>query len=395
MPFTLKTILKLIFVFLFFSHFTFGQVKSNLELIDIFNMEYVSDPQISPDGNKIIYVRNFKDVMTDKNLSNLWIINFDGSNNRPLTTGNQNDFYPRWSHDGKKIIFKSNMSDGKMKLYLMWMDTKEAVPLTNTPKAPGQISWSHDDRFLAFTMFVPKSEESIVKMPKKPEGAKWNKPPTYITKLNYRGDGQGYIKGGNTQIFTLSIDGGTPRQWTSTDFDHGAPIWSKDGSQLFFSANFNTEDVLEPLNSEIYKLSLSDGNVTALTSRYGPDTDPKISPDGRKLAYIGFDDTYQGYQLTHAYILDIKSGKSSLISEDFDRDVQHINWGASGKGLYFQFDDEGDTKIGYMSLNGEVDKKVESLGGLSLGGLTMPHHIQFRRMADLPILWAAHNIPLT
>ena len=69
-----------------------GQIVSNLEPIDIFDLEYVSDPQISPDGTKIIYVRNFKDIMTDQNLSNLWIINYDGTGNRPLTTGNQNDF---------------------------------------------------------------------------------------------------------------------------------------------------------------------------------------------------------------------------------------------------------------------------------------------------------------
>ncbi|UII75429.1 S9 family peptidase [Flagellimonas sp. HMM57] len=363
----MKTILQRIVLVLFFGHTVLGQVKSNLELIDIFNMEYVSDPQISPDGNKIIYVRNFKDVMTDKNLSNLWIVNFDGTKNRPLTTGNQNDFYPRWSHDGKKIIFKSNMSDGKMKLYLMWMDTKETVALTNTPKSPGQVSWSKDDKQLAFTMFVPKSEKSIVNMPTKPEGAKWNKPPTYITRLNYRGDGQGYFKGGNTQIFTLSIDGGTPRQWTSTNFDHGAPVWSKNGKNLYFSANFNTEEALEPLNSEIYTLSLADGKVAALTDRYGPDSNPVLSPDGTKLAYTGFDDTYQGYQLTKAYLLDIASGTSKLISDGFDRDIQNITWANSGKGIYFQFDDKGHTKIAYMNLNGNVDEKVKGLGGLSLG----------------------------
>jgi acylaminoacyl-peptidase len=132
--------------------FSYSQVKSNLELIDIFNMEYVSDPQISPDGSRIIYVRNFKDVMTDKNLSNLWIVNFDGSNNRPLTIGNHNDFYPRWSHDGEKIIFKSNMADEKMKLYMMWMDTKELVPLTNTTEVPNDVAWSYDDKTLAFNI---------------------------------------------------------------------------------------------------------------------------------------------------------------------------------------------------------------------------------------------------
>ncbi|MFK7814117.1 MAG: TolB family protein, partial [Maribacter sp.] len=77
--------------------FVNSQTKTNLELTDIFNMEFVSDPQISPDGNQILYVRNFKDVMTDKNLSNIWIVNSDGTKNRPITIGNQNDMYPRWS----------------------------------------------------------------------------------------------------------------------------------------------------------------------------------------------------------------------------------------------------------------------------------------------------------
>ncbi len=363
----MKTALKGIIVLLFLGQIAFGQTKSNLELIDIFNMEYISDPQISPDGNQVVYVRNFKDVMTDRNLSNIWLINFDGSNNRPITNGNQNDFYPRWSHDGKKIIFKSNMSDKKMKVYLMWMDTKEIAPLTNTPKAPGQIAWSHDNRYLAFNMFVPKKEESIVKMPAKPEGAKWNKPPTYIDKLNYRGDGQGYIKGGNTQLFTLPITGGTPKQLTSTAYDHGKPIWSKDGSKLYFSANFNPDEAFEPNNSEVYELNLADNKVNALTSRYGPDQSPTLSPDGTKIAYIGLDDKLQGYQLNELYVMDVSGANSKKISNDFDRNIANIQWAKDGKGLYFQYDDKGDTKIGHMSLSGATSTKVEGLGGLSLG----------------------------
>ena len=259
----MKHLIKTIILFIISAPLSFGQIQSNLELIDIFNMEFVSDPQISPDGTKIIYVRNFKDVMTDKNLSNLWIINFDGTNNRPITTGNHNDFYPRWSHDGEKIIFKSNMTDDKMKLYMMWLDTKEKVPLTNTPQSPGQISWSHNDKYLAFNMFVPKDHASIIKMPAKPEGAKWNTPPTYIDDMNYRGDGQGYLKSGNMQLFTLSTNGGSPRQLTFTDFDHGEPIWSKNDSQLYFSANFHKDEDLEPIDSEIYQITISDGTIKA------------------------------------------------------------------------------------------------------------------------------------
>ena len=88
------------------SSFAFAQDK--LDYLDIFQLEWVSDPQISPDGSKIIYVRNYNDIMADRNYSNLWMINADGSDNRPLTSGNQNDFSPRWSVDGKKLLYKSN-----------------------------------------------------------------------------------------------------------------------------------------------------------------------------------------------------------------------------------------------------------------------------------------------
>lgn len=357
----------LLILFIGFLSSVNSQNKTNLELTDIFNMEFISDPQISPDGNQILYVRNFKDVMTDKNLSNIWVINSDGSRNRPITAGNQNDFYPRWSHDSQKMIFKSNRQDDRMKLFLMWMDTKEIAPLTNSSKAPGQVSWSPDDRYLAFNMFVPKVEKSIIKMPSKPEGAKWNTPPTYIDKLNYRGDGQGYIKGGTMQLFTLSIDGGTPKQLTNTDFDHGGPEWAKNGEKLYFSANFNPEEDFEPANSEIYELNLGNNKVTALTNRYGPDDGPKVSPDGTKIAYTGLDDELLGYQLNELYVMDLAGGTPKLLSGEFDRSIANIQWSNDGKGIHFQYDDKGETKIAHMSLSGQFTEKVGNVGGLSLG----------------------------
>lgn len=363
---SIKSLIKYIVVLVIFPT-AHSQLKTNLKLIDIFNMEYVSDPQISADGSKILYVRNFKDVMTDKNLSNIWMVNFDGTQNRPLTVGNQNDYYPRWSHDGKKIIFKSNKEDHKMKLYMMWLDTKEMVALTNTPQVPRQVSWSYDDRYLAFSMFVPQQSKSFIHLPKKPDGAKWNKPPILIDKIPYRADGGGYLKSGYYQLFTLPIEGGTPRQLTFTENNYGAPLWSVDNKSLYFSANLHKDHVLDPRNSEVYKISLNDGSVSNLTDRKGPDSGIAISSDGSKIAYTGFDDRFQGYQLTQLYVMQADGSDSKLITGNFDRDVHNIKWTKSGKGLYFQYDERGDTKIGYATLNGKVTKVTDNLGGLSLG----------------------------
>lgn len=346
---------------------TRAQEKSSLELVDIFDYEFVSDPQISPNGEKIVYIRNFKDIMTDKNLSNLWIVNADGSQNRPLTTGNNNVMDHRWSPDGKKLVFRSNMQDEKMKLFLMWMDSREYYPITNSKESPGQANWSNDGKQLAFTMFVPKKSESFIKLPAKPEGAQWNDEPKFIDELNYRGDGSGYLKEGNQQIFVISTDGGTPRQLTNSKNDHGTPVWSASDNTLIFSANLHENSDLDPVNSELYELQLDTGEVKAITSRQGPDSNPVVSPGNNTIAYLGFDDEYLGYQISDLYVKEINSSESKKLSGDFDRDIANIQWDSKGKGLYFQYDDHGDTKIGYIDLKGNVKTVAEGLGGLSLG----------------------------
>ncbi|WP_324720822.1 S9 family peptidase [Salinimicrobium sp. HB62] len=341
--------------------------KTPIELTDFFDLEYVSDPQISPDGDKIIYVRNFKDIMTDGNYSNLWIVNSDGTQNRPLTSGNQRDLSPRWSPDGKKIVFLSDRQDEKMKLFLMWMDTRESFALTNSAQSPGNVAWNHAGDQLAFTMFVPEKGQSLIQLPAKPEGAKWNEPPVYIDELNYRGDGQGYLKSGNDQIFVLSTDGGTPRQLTFEDEDLGAPAWSADDKKLYFSANLHEGADLEPNNSEIYELQIASGEIKAITDRLGPDSGPAVSPKGDLLAFTGYDDQYLGYQINELYVMKPDGTNVRELSGEFDRDIENIKWDGKGKGLYFNFNDHGKTKIGYIDLQGNTKVVADDLGGLSLG----------------------------
>lgn len=362
----LKPILCIL-AFLLFHLSSEAQLKTNLELLDIFNLEYVSDPQISPKGDKIVYVRNFKDIMTDRDYSNLWICNTDGSQKRPLTQGNQRDYAPRWSNDGSKLAFLSGQQDDKVKLFVHYFDTNTSISLTNTAHPPSAVSWSADNKFLAFTQFVPSAKKSLLSIPSKPEGANWNEAPIYIDEMNYRGDGAGYYKPGNRQIFTLDLNGGTPRQLSFTANDYGSPIWSNDGGSLYFSANLHENHELDPGNSEIYSLNLSTGAITAITSRHGPDNEPTLSPDGKMIAYTGFDDTYQGYQVTHLYVMNLDGSGVKNLTKDFDRDASNLQWEGNGKAVYFQYDELGDIKIGRVSLDGKVTTIVGGLGGLDLG----------------------------
>ncbi len=338
-----------------------------LEPLDIFQLEWISDPQISPDGERVVYARNFNDIMTDGSFSNLWIVNFDGSDPRPLTTGNQNDFAPRWSPDGTKLLYAS-ARDGGVELWLRWMDTGQTAKLTNLTESPSAMYWSPDSEWIALTMFVPAAPEPFVSLPPKPEGAKWAAPAKVVTKTNYRADGEGYIEDGYAQIFVLPADGGTPRQITSGPYNHGGTIaWAPGSDSLLFSANRHEDREFEPANSEIYEVSLANDAITALTDRHGPDFRPVLSADGTMIAYLGNDEHYQGYELTQLYVMDRDGGNSRLLSGALDRDVGGHAWKADGSGLYFQYDDEGNTKIAFISLDGQVQVLANDVGGLSLG----------------------------
>ena len=346
---------------------------THLRLQDVFDLEYASDPQISPDGSRIVYVRNFFDIMTDRKQSNLWIIDFDGTGHRPLTSGNRNDSSPRWSPDGKRIAYTSS-EEGSTQLHLRWIESGETARLTNLQKPPLGISWSPDGKHLAFAMFVPSKSEPFVRTPFKPEGAKWAEPPKTITNLSYRTDPQGYLEEGFFHLFVLPAEGGTPRQVTSGPFHHSqgflggtqTPRWTPDSKSLIFSANRRKDWEYEPLDSELYTVNITSRELTVLTDRFGPDNSPAVSRDGSKIAYLGFDDKKKGYDLTRLYLLE-EGGGPRMLAANLDRDVGSPTWAEDGSGVFFQYDDQGNTKLAFAALDGEVDQVVEGMGGVTLG----------------------------
>jgi dipeptidyl aminopeptidase/acylaminoacyl peptidase len=332
---------------------------------DIFQLQYASDPQISPDGRWVVYVRHRMDVRKDRRRSSLWMIRADGSDYQAVTPGTANDSMPRWSPDGKRLIFLS-ASEGTTKLMCRWMDsgqTGELAVLTD----PAGLAWSSDGKSIAFSQFVPEKPKPFVELPGKPEGAEWAEPFKMIRDVNYRADGKGYRKEGHHHLFVIPADGGTPRQVTKGAFDHvGVPAWAPDGHALIFSANRREDAPYDPLNTEIYEGSLAEGSVKVLTDRPGPDTHPVLSADGKRIAYLGFDDRHQGYQVTRLYVMDRDGSEKKCLTAKLDRTVRDPAWESDGKGVFFLFDDEGVTKVGRVSLEGKVAVRAADVGGTTL-----------------------------
>ena len=337
--------------------------------MDEFRIQYPTDPQISPDGKRIVYVRNFADSITDRRYTNLWIVNADGSGQRALTTGNRGDSMPRWSPDGTRIAYLSD-ADGRAQIYVRWIDSGETARITTDEQSPGSIAWSPDGKMLAFSAFVAGKALHIANMPMPPTGAKWADPPAVYDQLVYRFNGPGYLKPGNRQIFVISSDGGAARQLTSGAFPNGGEelisnqaVWTPDGKYLLASINRHPESDHEYFDTDIYEISLADGSSRQLTNRKGPDNEPAISPDGKLIAYVGFDDRYQGHQTTKLYVMNRDGSGVRTLADALDRDAQNPRWAADGSGVYFQYDTEGDTKIGFAALKGDARKVADHVAG--------------------------------
>jgi len=357
--------MKKILIIFFITVNVYSQSSNLFEPIDVFDLEYVSNTEISPNGNRILYQRNFNDIMTDESFSNIWLINFDGSENRPITTGNFKDNSPKWSNKGDKFVFKSNR-EGKQQIYLFNIANNSIQKLTNFQYSISSIKWSPDDSYLLFSSFIDDKRDKLIKMPEKPKGAKWNDPPVEITDLNYRYDGSGYRKPGETQFFTVPITGGTPRQISNIPAEKRAfqGEWI-DNNTIVFSANLNEDSDYNTNNTEIYTLDINSGIQKPLTSRVGPDNSPKVSNDNSLIAYLGYDDEYLSYQQNSIYIMRIDGSEKYKIELDLDRNISNIYWSGDDKKIFFQYDDNGITKIGSTTLDGKLDFIIDEVGGLS------------------------------
>lgn len=332
--------------------------QDRITLDTYLEMETVSDPQLSPDGSQIIYTRGWIDKMNDKRESALWIMNADGSRNRFLVKGSG----ARWSPTGDRIAYTAAGEPKGSQVFVRWMDAEGATSqVTRVEQAPSGVAWSPDGNQLSFLMLVEERNNWPIKMPKAPSGAKWTETPRIVERLNYRRDRSGFIDTGYRHIFVVPASGGTPRQVTTGNHDATGNEWTPDGRAILFSGLRSDNDEYQWRESDIYSVDVTSGAVKQLTSRKGPDSNPSVSPDGKRVAYTGYDWTRDTWVDSKIYVMNIDGTGAKLVSGDWDRSPSELKWSADGNTLYFTAQNEGAQNLYQLALGGANAGKVQPI----------------------------------
>jgi dipeptidyl aminopeptidase/acylaminoacyl peptidase len=318
-----------------------------------------SAPSITPGGGSIVYALARQDAKTDANYSNLWIVSIHGEN-RPLTDGAYRDTSPRVSPDGARVAFLSNRS-GSAQIHVRWLDAwRNETQITRADPSPAAgFAWSPDGGSIAYVARVP--EEAGFKLPapiKTPPNAKWAAPPSVVTKLRWRADGtpgQGIVPDGEMHLFVVAADGGAPRQLTRPGISvSGAPSWSPDGKFLAIAAEKMPEADRTLYPADIYIVPAAGGEARRLTSVTGSETSPVYSPDGRSVAFLGFEDKGNAHHTTNLYVVPAAGGAPKQLGAKLDRGVSSPVWRADSRRIWAFVEASGASHLHEFDLDGGV-----------------------------------------
>ena len=360
--------------------------------------EDVQNPRLSPDGRQVIYTRRWVDKMNDRWESSLWIMNTDGTHARFLANGAD----VQWSPDGQRIAYLAKGEPSGTQIFTRWMDAEGAVTqLSHLTEAPANLEWAPDGRSLAFTMNVPVKSDWRIPMPTPPKGAKWVEAPKIVTRLNYRSDRIGYTDDAYRHVFTIPADGGTPRQVTDGDWNHGPASYSADGRTLVFTSLRVPDAEHAYRKSAIYAANLESGEIRPLTGAKGTHANPVFSPDGRMIAYMYADSTdHSASPDPQLWVMNADGTGARAVSGTLDRPIAGLLWAHDNSGVYFGVENEGSRNEYFASTAGAVrpvtaGTQVLNVTDVSAGGVAVAVRSTPTRPNDVVTFTLTRTAPVT
>ena len=341
----------------------------NITIDDYFQIRDVSQPEISLDGQWVVYAVRTRMLKEDKNEQRLWMVSTHGGDPISLTAEGVSSSHPRWSPDGKYLAFLSARNNGKTQVWLLNRLGGEAAHLTDIPQGVDDFEWSPDSTRLVLVLRDPKPEDLEAAKDKdkdKPTAAAKPKtpPPFVIDRLQFKRDTVGYLDRRRTHLYVFDVASKKSTQVTSGDFDDSEPAWSPDGKSLAFASNRSTPDPDATYNSDIWVVAANNtdkgAHLTQITTNPGPDRSPAWSPDGKWIAFISeIDMKAMIYATHHLAIAPSSGGEAKVLTLAFDRSIRRPCFSADGRSIYFIADDDGTENLCRIAISGgEVTRPI-------------------------------------
>ena len=339
--------------------------KEPISAMDVFKIAYASNPVISADGKTIAFHRYSMDVMTDQRKNDLWVIDADGKKLRQISKGFDAVGAAAFTQSGDAIAFVAFKGDTSH-IYVQQLNSSKRSELGEGLSGPANLAFSPDGKWLAFTMPVAYKPETMGTIPSPPEGAEWAEPIVVETRSQFRVDGGGYLPFSRHQVFLIPTQGGAAQQLTQGQQDHNSAIeWLPDSSGLLLSINFKN-NVNKPWDTDIVRLDLKTRQLSAFTTQSGPDSAPKISPDGERIAWIGHKDKPSIYHEYQLYTAKLDGSDIRELTTDHDLSVIDFAWHPDNQQHYIQYEDRGQNVLALLAADGSVSVLTDKLSGWEL-----------------------------
>lgn len=335
---------------------------------DVFKLQDVGDPEVSPEGKWVAFTVAHLDAKEDESDADIYMAPLGGGPALRLTTSRKSERSPRWSPDGRWLAFLSGREGKKTQVWLMNREGGEAVKLTDYKASVSSLSWSPDSTRLALIVSDvdpddddADDDDAAAKPKDKDKKASKAPKPIVIRRLQFKRDTEGYLREVRSHLHVFDVGAKTSFAVTSGSYDDADPAWSPDGRWIAFSSN-RTKDPDASRDSDIFVVEARAGATPrSLATGPGEDQRPAWSPDGTQVVYeAGGDPKDMWYAANHAAVVPVGGGAPRALTASLDRNVGRARFSPDGRFVYFLLEDSGNRHLARVPAAGGTVERIVS-----------------------------------